>query len=237
MGVLMVRIILNRVYTVRDHWSLSASGTFHEGVHLVSGDVGSGKSTLALMMAGLLPPSGGSIEKTGITSGMLSLQFPELHITGLSVAEECASWGVDPGEILDAIGLTEKKDLSPLSLSRGELTRLHLACVLAKDYDLLLLDEPFSSLDCEEKVKLCARIGQKSQGITVIFTHEQNILPRVTRIWEIVDGMLVDCGTPPDAFRHWHHVPPVIKKLTTLGSRPDNISLDDLREAACRIQG
>jgi energy-coupling factor transport system ATP-binding protein len=237
MGVLMAKITLNRVYAVRDPWSLSASGTFHEGVHLVSGDVGSGKSTLALMMAGLLPLSGGSIEKEKITSGMLSLQFPELHVTGLSVAEECTSWGVDPEEILDSTGLTEKKDVSPLSLSRGELKRLHLACVLAKDYDLLLLDEPFSSLDCEEKVKLCARIGQKLQGITVIFTHEQNILPRVTRIWEIVDGMLVDCGTPPDAFRHWHHVPPVIKKLTTLGSRPENISLDDLREAACRIQG
>jgi energy-coupling factor transport system ATP-binding protein len=237
MGVPMVRITLNRVYAVRDHWSLSASGTFNEGVHLVSGDVGSGKSTLALMMAGLLPLSGGYIEKEEITTSMLSLQFPELHVTGISVAEECASWGVAPDEILDAIGLMEKKEASPLSLSKGELKRLHLACVLAKDYDLLLLDEPFSSLDCEEKVKLCARIGQKSQGITIIFTHEQDILPRVTRIWETVDGSLVDCGTPPDAFRHWRHVPPVIKKLTALGSRPDNISLDDLREAACRIQG
>jgi energy-coupling factor transport system ATP-binding protein len=237
MGVLMGKLALNRAYAVRDHWSLSASGIFHEGVHLVSGDVGSGKSTLALMMAGLFPLSGGDIEKEEITSSMLSLQFPELHVTGLSVAEECASWGVDPGEILDTTGLTSRKEASPLSLSRGELKRLHLACVLAKDYDLLLLDEPFSSLDCGEKVKLCARIGQKSQGICIIFTHEQEILPRVTRIWEIVDGTLVDCGTPPDAFQHWHHVPPVIKKLTALGSRPDNISLDDLREAACRIHG
>jgi energy-coupling factor transport system ATP-binding protein len=100
-----------------------------------------------------------------------------------------------------------------------------------------LLDEPFSSLDCEEKVKLCARIGQKSQGICVIFTHEQDILPRATRIWEIVDGALVDCGTPPDAFTRWRHVPSVIKKLTALGSRPNNISRDDLLEAVCRTQG
>jgi energy-coupling factor transport system ATP-binding protein len=237
MGVLMGKISLHRAQAVRDSWSLSASGTFHEGVHLVSGAVGSGKSTLALMMAGLFPLSGGDIEIEEITTSMLSLQFPELHVTGLSVEEECASWGVDPGEILDAAGLTGRKDASPLSLSRGELKRLQLACVLAKDYDLLLLDEPFSSLDCGEKVKLCTRIGQKSQGICVIFTHEQNIFPRVTRIWEIVDGTLVDCGTPPDAFRHWRHVPPVIRKLTALGSRPDNISPDDLREAACRIQG
>ena len=233
----MVRITLNRVSAVRNHWSLSASGTFNEGVHLVSGDVGSGKSTLALMMAGLLPQSGGDIEKEEITTSMLSLQFPELHVTGLSVAEECTSWGVAPDKILDATGLTEKEEASPLSLSRGELKRLHLACVLAKDYDLLLLDEPFSSLDCEEKVKLCARIGQKSKGICVIFTHEQNILPKVKRIWEIVDGTLVDCGTPPDAFTHWRHIPPLIESLTTLGSQPKNISLDDLREAVCRIQG
>jgi energy-coupling factor transport system ATP-binding protein len=237
MEVLMVKITLNQLYAVRDYWSLSASGTFNEGVHLVSGDVGSGKSTLAQIMAGLLPYSGGDLENKEIRTSMLSLQFPELHVTGLSVAEECASWGVAPDEILEAIGLTGKKDVSPLLLSGGELNRLHLACVLAKDYDLLLLDEPFGSLDCEEKIKLCARIGQKSQGITIIFTHEQDILPRVSRIWEIVDGILIDCGKPPEAFQHWRRVPPVIKKLTTLGCRPDNISLDDLQEAACRIQG
>jgi energy-coupling factor transport system ATP-binding protein len=237
MGVLIIRITLNQVHAIRDDWTLTASGTFDEGVHLVSGDVGSGKSTLALMIAGLFPLSGGSIEKEGITSTMLSLQFPELHVTGLTVAEECTSWGVAPNDILGTTGLTGKRDVSPLSLSRGELNRLHLACILAKNHQLLLLDEPFSSLDCEEKAKLCARIGKTSQCITIIFTHEQEILPRVTRIWEIVDGMLVDCGNPPDAFRNWHHVPPIIEKLTALGSIPDNLSLDDLKEAACRIRG
>ena len=235
MGALMVRITLDHLCAVRNHWSLCASGTFHEGVHLVSGDVGSGKSTLALMMGGLFPLSSGSIEKEGITSAMLSLQFPELHVTGLSVAEECTSWGISPDEILEVIGLSDKRDISPFSLSRGELKRLHLACVFAKDYDLLLLDEPFSSLDCEEKVKLCDHLGQKSQGITIIFTHEQEILPKVTRIWEIIDGTLVDCGSPPDAFQYWRHIPPVITQLNALGCRPDNISLDDLREASCRI--
>jgi energy-coupling factor transport system ATP-binding protein len=237
MGVLIMRITLHQVHAIRDRWSLTASGTFEEGIHLVSGDVGSGKSTLALMIAGLFPLSGGSIEKEGITSTMLSLQFPELHVTGLTVAEECTSWGVAPDDILGTTGLSGKRDISPLTLSRGELNRLHLACILAKNHDLLLLDEPFSSLDCEEKAKLCTRISQKSQGITIIFTHEQEILPRVTRIWEIVDGVLIDCGYPPDAFRKWHHVPRIIEKLTALGCTPDNLSLEDLREAACRIRG
>jgi energy-coupling factor transport system ATP-binding protein len=109
--------------------------------------------------------------------------------------------------------------------------------MFTKEYDLLLLDEPFSSLDCQEKAKLCTTIERKSRGITVIFTHEQNILPRVCRIWEIVNGWLIDCGSPPDAFLHWRNVPPSVKRLTALGLRPNNISLEDLKEAACRIQG
>jgi len=231
-----MRITLDRACAVRDHWSLTASGTFDEGVHLVSGHTGSGKSTLALMMAGLFSLSGGSIGKGEITSCMLSLQFPELQVTGRTLEEECASWGAPAEEILGATGLVGRKDSSPLSLSRGELKRLHLASVFSRDYDLLLLDEPFSSLDCGEKSKLCTAIEQRS-GITVIFTHEQEILPRVFRIWEIADGKLTDCGRPPDAYERWHHVPPAVKRLAALGLLPGNISTRDIREAACRIPG
>jgi energy-coupling factor transport system ATP-binding protein len=236
MGVRVMNITLDRARAVRDSWSLEASGVFNEGVHLISGAVGSGKSTLALLMAGLFPLSGGSIRKGDIASCMLSLQFPELQVTGRTVAEECVSWGAPADEILAATGLAGRKDTSPLSLSRGELKRLHLACVLSKDYDLLLLDEPFSSLDCREKSKLCTTLEQKP-GIIIIFTHEHEILPRVDRIWEIENGRLTGCGIPPDAYIRWHHVPPSVKKLTALGLPPANISQKDIREAACRIQG
>jgi energy-coupling factor transport system ATP-binding protein len=235
MGVRIIKITLNDAYVTRNTWSFSADGAFTEGIHLVSGDVGSGKSTLALMMAGLFPVSAGSIVKDGISSCMLSLQFPELHVTGMTLADECSSWGVPAREILASAGLSGKDEISPFSLSRGELKRLHLGCVLAHDYDLLLLDEPFSSLDCEQKAELCTTLERRSAGITIIFTHEQNILPRVFRIWEIAGGRLMDCGSPPDAFVRWHHLPPAVKKLIALGSVPDNISQKDLREAACRI--
>ena len=119
MEVLIIKITLNRVTAIRDDWSLTASGTFEEGVHLVSGDVGSGKSTLALMIAGLFPLSDGSIENEGITSTMLSLQFPELHVTGLSVAEECTSWGVAPDDILGTTGLIWKKGSRTFVVEQG----------------------------------------------------------------------------------------------------------------------
>ena len=236
MEVQIMNLTLDRALAVRDPWSLTASGRFDEGVHLVSGDVGSGKSTLALMMAGLFPLSDGSIGKTEIRSCMLSLQFPEVHITGHTLGEECASWGTNADEILGVAGLRGRAETSPFSLSRGELKRLHLACIFSREYDLLLLDEPFSSLDCTEKAKVCATVEQKS-GITIIFTHEQEILPRVFRIWEIVDGVLTDCGRPPGAYRHWHHAPPLIRRLTDRGLVPGNISPEDIEEAACRIRG
>ena len=77
-----MNLTLKDARITRDSWSLSAAGTFDEGIHLISGDVGSGKSTLALVMAGLFPVSGGCIVREGISSCMLSLQFPELHVTG-----------------------------------------------------------------------------------------------------------------------------------------------------------
>ncbi|MDO9036499.1 MAG: ABC transporter, partial [Methanoregula sp.] len=81
-----MRLRLKAARAIRGNWSLAAQGTFCEGVHLVSGDVGSGKSTLALMMAGLLSLADGSIFREGISSTMISLQFPEYHVTGSTVA-------------------------------------------------------------------------------------------------------------------------------------------------------
>jgi energy-coupling factor transport system ATP-binding protein len=237
MEAFAMSLVLNRIHIVRDNWSLSAHGEFGRGLHLVSGEVGSGKSTLALLMTGLIRPESGAVERPGISSCMLSLQFPEYHITGLTLAGECESWGLDWENVLCSTGLSRREDTAPLSLSRGELKRFHLACVLGKEYDLLILDEPFSALDCCQKELLCGILSRKSGGITVIFTHEQTILPPVNRLWEIVDGRLLDLGTPPDAIMRWRNAPPLIKKMTAAGRIPQNLSIDALMEAQCRTQG
>jgi energy-coupling factor transport system ATP-binding protein len=125
--------------------------------------------------------------------------------------------------------------MNPLDLSRGELKRLVLACVLAKDHDLLILDEPFSSLDCTEKERLCGVLSGRKKGITVIFTHEQAHFPRVDRIWEIQGGVLHDRGRLPSALGQWDHAPVIVKDLMARGRVPENISQADLLEAACRI--
>jgi energy-coupling factor transport system ATP-binding protein len=165
---------------------------------------------------------------------MISFQFPEYHITRSTVGEECRSWGLDPDIVLSKVNLSGKRDCSPHLLSRGELKRLHLECVLSRNYDLLVLDEPFSSLDCREKVSVCNDISSRVSGITIIFTHEQSIFPRIDYLWEIRNGSLVYCGRPPIALSLWRNAPRIITNLIAAGKIPRNISPDDLVEAACR---
>jgi len=221
----------------REAWSLGADAIFSPGIHLVSGDVGSGKSTLALVMAGLHAPQSGAVIRDEINGAMLSFQFPEFHVTGLSVADECRSWGLEPEPVIRQAGIMVHPEARALSLSRGELKRLHLSCVLSRGYDLLLLDEPFSSLDCEGKEAVCRQISGRRNGITVIFTHEQGTFPHVDHIWEILGGNLVDCGEVPEALSRWQHAPHLVQRLVATGRRPENLTPEGLMEAACRTRG
>jgi energy-coupling factor transport system ATP-binding protein len=229
-----LKIVLTDVQAARNNWSLTAQGTLYEGTHLINGAVGSGKSTLALMLAGLFSPVSGHIERKEVSSLMVSFQYPEYHTTGNTLEEECSSWGLDPFSLLTSANLTGKKTENPMKLSRGELKMLHLACVLAGSYDLLILDEPFSSLDCYGKEQICKRLSERSTGITVIFTHEQTIFPRIDRIWEIRHGELCDRGGLPEALGYWYYAPKVVKNLISAGKTPKNITPKDLLEAACR---
>lgn len=229
-----MKVTLTGIRVTRGDWSLSADGVFEDGIHLVSGDVGSGKSTLALLLAGMVLPESGTVGRAGIVSAMAGCQIPEFHVTGPDLERECRAWGVDPGTTIAAAGLAGRERENPLYLSRGELKRLINACILAKNHDLLVLDEPFSSLDCREKERLCSSLSGRLKGITVIFTHEQAHFPRVDRIWEIQDGVLCDRGMLPSALCRWNHAPALIKNLIGKGRIPGNISQADLLEAACR---
>jgi len=231
-----MRVELDELLFARGTFTLRGSGTFDEGVHLVSGPVGSGKSTLALLIAGLLRPTGGAVRRHGISSVQVLLQFPEYHITSSTVAGEAASWGLDPDEVLARADLVGRADDDPFRLSRGELKRLTLCCAIMQDPDLLMLDEPFSSLDCTAKQRACRMIEGRREGITIIFSHESAVLPRVDAIWEMENGTLTGLGGVPHAIPRWRHSPPYLAYALNEGARPENIRLQDAREALCRIR-
>ncbi len=178
----------------RDEFSLNADCTFGEGLHIITGRIGSGKSTLASILAGVLKPDSGLLETREIHSTILSMQFPEYHLTHMNIAGEIESWGLNPGVVMDAAELSCDPKRDPMTLSRGELKRLHLACILQKNYDLMIFDEPFSSLDCIWKKKFCDMLDGISGGIRIIFTHESKILPSHDYRWEISGGILSETG-------------------------------------------
>ncbi|MDD1657771.1 MAG: energy-coupling factor ABC transporter ATP-binding protein [Methanomicrobiales archaeon] len=232
-----MRVSLRDVEVRRGEWALSADGVFGEGRHLVTGPVGSGKSTLALLLAGIAVPERGVVIRERVGALLLSLPFPEHHSTGACVGEEIASWGVAEEPILAAAGLAGRSREALFRLSRGELKRLHLACVLARRWDLLLLDEPYTALDCPGREALSAQLSAPPAATTVIFTHARESLPRVDRLWEIREGRLVDLGPVREAIPLWSSPPAYLRIAREKGATPANISVQDVREALCRTDG
>ncbi len=221
----------------RGGFTLEADGVFGPGIHLVSGRVGSGKSTFALLAAGLLSPASGKVGTREISRTIVSMQFPEYHVTGITLGDEVSSWSPGPSGVLERVRLTGRENDDIAMLSRGEMKRLHLSCVLSTDADLLVLDEPFSSLDCTEKRFFASDIEGHRSDIVIVCTHEPLWLPDVDYIWEIRDGVLVSLGEVPGAIPGWDLAPAHIRDLVAEGRTPENISPRAVLEARCRTRG
>ncbi len=140
-------------------------------------------------IAGGLGPVSGAIRMEGISRPLLVLQSPDHHLTGATVGAEIASWGADPA-LLDRIGLASRSGRDPFRLSRGEQKRLVLGCALATDADLLVLDEPFASLDVPARVGLGRAIAGRG-GVTIVMTHADRYLPAGAARWRISGGRIV----------------------------------------------
>ncbi len=156
---------------------------------MISGRIGSGKSTLGSALAGLSSVESGSIILEGCGSPVLLMQFPEYQVTGPTVLREISSWGISSGNPVFSSLDVEMSDRDPFTLSRGELKRLMLACVFAKNPDVLILDEPYASLDFSAKEVLTSLLESR-RGITIVFSHETEHVPGNSRKWKIQNGGL-----------------------------------------------
>ncbi len=164
------------------------------------GPSGCGKTTVLRLIAGLEIPDQGSIriDDRLVASSGKNLVPPEKRDLGM-VFQDLALWphmtvqqnlmfglsarGVPKGEayvrvreMLQRVGLENRIDAKPHQLSGGEQQRVALARALVSRPSILLMDEPFSSLDDERKRTIASDLlGLQSQfGFTLIYvTHDQ----------------------------------------------------------------
>ena len=160
------------------------------GVTAVVGPNGSGKSTLLRLLCGLLTPESGSITIDGLPVGdadqRVGLVFQEPRLLPWrrvidNVAFPLQLVGVGTVErreraraLLETVGVAAFADAYPAQLSGGMRQRAAIARALARDPEVLLLDEPFSALDAltrerfdDELLDLWQRIG----ATVVVVTH------------------------------------------------------------------
>ena len=163
---------------------LDVSLTINEGECVViSGENGSGKTVLTSIIAGLEKADSGSVSTFGRVG--LVFQEAETQILGETPREDIAFGPKNLGwkkekiqaaveNALNQTGLTKKADFPARFLSGGEKRRLAVACMLAMDLPVIILDEPYANLDYGGVKQVNALVKQlKLAGKTVIIlTHE-----------------------------------------------------------------
>jgi putative ABC transport system ATP-binding protein len=102
-------------------------------------------------------------------------------------------------ELLAAVGLGRDTSKRPAQLSGGERQRVNIARALMQRPAALIVDEPTSALDQErgtQIIDLLLRLTAEHDTATILVTHDERILPRLTSAHQMIDGRLLPIRTP-----------------------------------------
>ena len=188
------------------------------------GPSGCGKSTLLRLAAGLERPDAGTVELGGREVAGSRWVPPEKRRVGLVFQDHAlfphldvatnVAFGLDRlpraqrgprvAEVLDLVGLAHVRDRHPHELSGGEQQRVALARALAPCPSLVLLDEPFSSLDenlrAQVRADTLAAIRATGSAAMVV-THDQTeALSLGDRLAVMRDGVVEQVGHPTEVY-------------------------------------
>ena len=204
--------------------------SINEGdVVCVNGPSGSGKSTFLRCLNQLEEASSGDIiiDGANLTDKNTDINQVRQHIgmvfqhfnlfPHLSILENIVLAPTDLGrlskdeaekkalELLERVGLADKKDAYPDSLSGGQKQRVAIARALAMNPDIMLFDEPTSALDPEMVGDVLGVMKDLAkQGMTmVIVTHEMGFAKEVAnRVMFIDGGNFLEDGSPEQVFEN-----------------------------------
>lgn len=198
--------------------------TVDKGRHVaLIGPSGCGKTTLLRTIAGFERPQRGVVRIGGIeASGPSSWIEPERRHVGMvfqqgalfphmtvleNVAYGLARRADSAGRAaatLELVGLADKRKRYPDELSGGQQQRVALARALAPEPHVILLDEPFASLDAALRVRLrdeVASILAKTGMTSILVTHDREEAFAIADVVAVMDhGRLLQSGTAEDVY-------------------------------------
>lgn len=134
-----------------------------------------------------------------------ALKAKEHNYYGKSKAEALSEIDDIADQLLNKVGLIDKKDFYPHMLSGGQQQRVAIARALALKPDILCFDEPTSALDPELTGEVLKVIkGLKSGDSTmIVVTHEMEFARDVAdKIIFMADGVIEEMGTPDELFKN-----------------------------------
>lgn len=182
---------------------------------MILGRSGSGKSTLLHLLGGLDRANEGSIQYRGKELSRFSdnemseyrlkkvgfvFQFYYL-LPELTLFENVALPGQISGtvrkkqinDLIERVGLSERRHHYPSQLSGGEQQRAAIARALSNDPDVVFCDEPTGNLDEETAASvfdLLVSLNREDKKTFVIVTHEMSLVKKATAVYELREGIL-----------------------------------------------
>jgi putative ABC transport system ATP-binding protein len=180
------------------------------------GPSGSGKTTLLMVLAGLEPPTGGTVAVAGYDYGAMSeddlarfrrthigIVFQSFHLVPTMTALENTALPLElAGEkdcraraaaILAEVGLADRHDHYPAQMSGGEQQRVALARAMVADPPVLFADEPTGNLDQatgESIMQLILNLAKNRQSTLFLITHDRALAEKCDRMLTMRDGLL-----------------------------------------------
>lgn len=189
----------------------------------IIGNNGSGKSSLLRLVNGLLMPSEGSVSVCGLNTRQHRKQLPGLagflfqnpeHQILFPTGGEEISFGLREAgmdavqataktrEILAAHDCVDWEHRPVQELSDGQKQRLCILAVLALEPNILLLDEPFSSLDLPNRRALTQQVLSAPQQV-IVASHDLELLTQFDRIIWLERGHVVGDGDPHEILQRY----------------------------------